>query len=228
MNSNTNILKDLNDRDLVVLAQNDKDKKVKDKAIEVLLQRYQIQINKNWYILRKQFNDSALIRSFEDDYFSKAYEAILTSISKINIDKIYDDKWKLLQYNSFYLKNVRTSIAKLMEKASKVKSLDHMTFTVNGNEGAVDYDVETAYQEKAGYKDNPEYILLEKEKEEETKSIIYKRRELWSEEKKFIFDLFIKGVPEKEIAQKLNKPRSYIYNKISWLKKDLKKAFNIT
>ena len=81
---------------------------------------------------------------------------------KINIDKIYDDKWKLLQYNSFYLKNVRTSIAKLMEKASKVKSLDHMTFTVNGNEGAVDYDVEIAYQEKTGYKDNPEYILLEK------------------------------------------------------------------
>lgn len=224
---NNNNLTNLNDRQLVSIAQDKSNRRLSNSATEVLVQRYQMQINKGWRILKKQFNDSALIRSYEDEYFSQAYEAIFTSISKIDLNKIYNDDWKLMQYNSFYLKNVRSAIIRQAFKDSKNCSLDHVSATYNDNIKGNDYEVEEAYQFQTGYKDNPEYVVIKKEEEDERMKVLKTRYNEWSDEKKFIFDQLMKGVSEKEIAAKLNKPRNYIYNKVTWLKKDLKKAFKI-
>ena len=121
-----NDFKKMNDRRLVTIAKKDVVAERKNKAVEVLLNRYERQLYKNWYRLRTEMNNSDLVLSIEDEYFEEAREAFFTAIQKVDLNKIENDNWKLVGMVNWYLLNVKTKLRKEILNKAKVKSLNHM------------------------------------------------------------------------------------------------------
>lgn len=219
-------LKKMKDRDLVIIIQdNTTTRKDFNLASEVLLERYEPQIHKNWWKLRGQLNGSSIVESLKDEYYSEAYEAFFTAIRKIDLAKIRDDNWKLVGYADFYLRNVRAKLCKQCLKMAKSKPLDSMIDINEDSRLSADPDVELAYQESEGFKDIPEYLCIKNDEENRVNNIVKKVYEGWNEKRKFIFRELMKGKTKATIARELNIKNMVIYNNCLKMKEDLKKAF---
>lgn len=218
--------KNLNDRTLVTLI---KDPNTSDYLFElasnVLVNRYEKQIHKNWWVLQKQMNNSSLVNNLKDEYYSEAWEAFWTAIRKIDVSKIKDDKWKCVGYTDFYLKNVRTKLIKETKKNGKIKSTSSMD-TEDPENLTIDSDVERAYWEQTGYKREPSFSYEVSEAEEDCREAVKRCIEKWSPLERQIFYLLEEGHSKTEIARKLNESSGKIYGAVNRMKKDLKKELH--
>ena len=96
----------MNDRELVTQL-----KATGSKALqEELWTRYQNLVHKNWAILRRQMDNSALILGMKDDFYSESFVAFRKTLDAVNMTKVHDDNWKFLGYFRLYLKNVRSDM----------------------------------------------------------------------------------------------------------------------
>ena len=68
----------------IALDENE-DKEVRKLANEVIYLKYKPMILKHWLILQKQMNDSPLINSYRDEYFSRAAEEVLKVIRNVKL-----------------------------------------------------------------------------------------------------------------------------------------------
>lgn len=219
-------LSKLNDRQLIEIYQSRTNTVLSNKAAEILIKRYEPQINRNWWVLRRQFGGSSLIDGYSNEYYSEAYEAILLAINSIDLKKIRDDNWKLVQYSGFYLKNARNKVAKKVSKAACIRPLDNLSSFAGGDESKeniTDPEVERAYYEEEGYKHNPEDIIINEEALNSLKKIINNCYNHWTEEKRNIFKLLLAGKSKKEIAEILGMRRNSLYNRVAIMEKEIKK-----
>lgn len=224
-------LKKLNDRELVSLIkslENEENNYLYNLACEVLMGRYEQQIHKNWWKLRAQMNNSQIIDSLKEEYYSEAQEAFWTAIQKINLDKVRDDNWKCVGWIDFYLRNVRTKMIKDTLQKGKIKSLTSMKEEEGVDESLlVDPDVELAYWEDIGYKTEPSYAYEITEANEICANAVAYCRNGWDSYKNQIFDYLQEGKTRAEIAKIMGENPMKIYQVATNMKKDMKKALGI-
>lgn len=224
-------LKKLNDRELVTLIKSIENKEKSytyNLACEVLIERYEQQIHKNWWKLRAQMNNSQIVDSLEEEYYSEAKEAFWTAIQKINLDKVRDDNWKCVGWVDFYLRNVRTKLIKDTLQKGKMKSLTSMKEDEGVDESQmVDPDVESAYWEESGYKTEPSYAYEITEANDICANAIAYCKNAWDGYKNQIFDYLREGKTRAEIAKIMKENPMKIYQVATNMKNDMKKALGI-
>ena len=218
--------RNLNDRSLITLIKDPgTPRELFELASHVLVERYEKQIHKNWWVLQKQMNNSTLINSLKDEYYSEAWEAFWTAIQKIDISKIRDDKWKCVGYTDFYLRNVRTKFIKETRKNGKLKSTSSMD-TEDPDNLTVDSDVERAYWEQSGYRSEPGFAYENVETTQECQEAVRRCLDRWSPLERRIFYLLEEGESKVEIARKLEESSGKIYSAVNRMKRDLKKELH--
>lgn len=224
-----NDFKKMSELDIIRLIKNPStDEFTFNKASEFLLKKYDRMFHKHWWTLQKQMNNSSLINSLKDEYYSLAYEAFFTVIQKIDLDRVYDEKFKLMQLLSWYLTNVRTRLIKETRRKGKMKAVNAMSMCGDEEDLTVDSDVESSYWESEGYKTSPDYRLIEvEEKTREYNETLDKCYKKWNEREKCIFDLLKEGKGKVEIAKELGVSPYKVYSSFKKIKNDLKEAFHI-
>lgn len=220
--------KNMSDRGLIQIINNaSTTENEKNLVVTEFIRRYDSQINKNWWVLSRQFGGKEIVNNYREEYYSSAYEAIYTAINKINLEKIEDDNWKLLQYSSFYIRNARNKIAKKIIKQFKVRPLDNLSY-INDDptkDNKADPEVEKAYEENVGYKYNPETIVVEKEVNRIKWDITLKHYENWDDTYKRAFNLLKEGNTKKETARLMGISSNALVRILRNMRKELQKDF---
>lgn len=196
-------------------------------AAEFIIKKYEKMIHKHFWLLQKQLNNSTYVEAIKDDYYDEAYEALFKAIQKVDTDRVYDEKFKLLQLASWYIGNVRTKFIKqILKKNSKTKSIMTMSLDEDENSNNLDPDVEKAYNEKIGYKYDPVYSYEIKEGEENCILGLNNCLKVWDKEEKKIFKMLENGKTKVEIANSMKVKPSKIYSITNKMSKDLKKELD--
>lgn len=217
----------MNDRELVTLIKTTKNKEVFNRAFNAIFARYERQVHKNWFKLRAQMNNSDLVNSMEDEFYSEAREAFYTAIQKVDLDKIKNDKWKLVGMSNWYLTNVRTKMINEILKMSKVKGLTHMHDVAEDESSAIDPDVEIAYWEQEGYKDDPLYACEAQDREDRCLNAIENcKRNKWSDIELKIFEGLLKRQKKAEIAASIGCNVAKVYSLSNKMRDDIMVALN--
>lgn len=218
-----NDLKKMKELDIVRLLKDpNTSRKDYNLACEFLLKRYENMIHKHWWTLQKQMGRSDLVNAIKDEYYSRAYNAFLTVINKIDLNRVYDEKFKIMQLFSWYLTNVRTTLIKETLRKSRVKSIYSSSQFREDEMVSVDRDVEEAYYDLEGYTMDPAYALEIAESEENCDRAVKACMKRWSDIEKKIFALLLQHKKKAEISQILNMKASKVYTEIIKMKKELK------
>lgn len=221
--SNMNDFITLNDRQLITIIKNpETSRRDYNSAFEVLFYRYEKQIHKMWWSLSRQFGGQGVVETLKDEYYSAAYEAFFKAVSEIKLEKIRDDNWKLVQYSSFYLRNVKNNLAKQVIKNSITRSTQNLADEENSFENKMDAETEMFYYNEEGYKTNPEYTYIYNSEENLCNKVLDDSFKNWTPLKREIYRLLLKGMSKPEISKKLGIPLLKVYNNISGMKKDFK------
>lgn len=221
----------LNDRNLIkIIKDPETSKEDYNKAYEVLFNRYEKQIHKMWWSLSRQFGGQGIVETLKDEYYSEAYEAFHKAVTKIDLNEIRDDNWKLVQYSSFYLRNVKTKLSKQIIKNINVRStqnLQSLGLEEDSQENRMDRETEMAYYENEGYKNNPEYICIRRSEEKICRDALNASYSNWNDLKRKIYKGLISNKSKAEIARELGINNSRLYNNINSMKEELKKNLEI-
>lgn len=206
----------LNDRQLLTALKSGKD--TKNLQTELWI-RYENLVHKNWAILRRQMDNSALIMNAKDDFYSESFLAFLKAIDAIDLSKIYDDKWKFIGYFRLYLKNVRSDIiSAILKQYSHEKS-----FYVEGADGEevarLDISPESAPEEFARY--DPVEQTEKALAEARCKRAVAACMRQWDSKRRQIFSWREEGVGKSVIAQRLGCHPATITYHLDVMKKDL-------
>lgn len=221
-------LKAMKEIDILKLIKDPSTDKVSfNRACDFLLKRYERMFHKNWWTLQRQMGNSNLINSIKDEYYSKAYEAFFTAIQRVDLNKVYDDKFRIMQLLSWYLSNVRSRLIRETLKKSKVKALNASNAYKDEDSMTVDADVEEAYWEGGGYKLEPSYQVEMKEREENCNQILNECFGTWGDLERKIFVLLKNRKTKKEISEALNIKPVKVYNIICRLKRELKTQLGV-
>ena len=219
----------MNDRELVTFIKSaDQSKEEYSIACGVLLEKYKNLIHRNWWILQKQMNNSDLVNTYKEDFYSNAYITFFTALEKTNLDVIRDDKWKFVGMFGWYLINLRKKTIENLMDDSKLKSLSHMNTMEDEDSNIVDSDIEESYQFTDGYKQDPSFICERKESEKICKEAIKECYRKWTEKEKTVYNMLVKGDTRCTISKELNLPMSRIYLISRKMKNDLKQAMGYT
>lgn len=200
-------------------------------AANYLVGKYENQIHKHWWTLQKEIYNTGMAEVYKEEYYDEAYDALLKAIRKVDPDRVYDKKFKLVQLASWYLSNVRKKIRKKCLKqlsTGVVKSLNTMSREYIGDyTSLIDPDVERSYNESEGYKNDPMYILEEKESSYRCQKALEECMSIWNEQEIRVFKYLREGKTKKEIAEIMKTTPTVIYNISNRMKKDLsKRIFN--
>lgn len=197
-------------------------------AAEFLVKKYSPMIHKHWWTLQRQMDNSDLVNSLKDEYYSEAYEALFVAIQKVDLSKIYDENFKLMQLASWYITNVRTKFIKETRKKAKIKTVSSMKAAENEADLTVDPDVEVAYWESGGYKINLEYQVCEiQEGENICNKAIDACMQKWSAVEREIFKYLQKGTSKTKIANLLGLSPIKVYSYTTKMKQDMKVALGV-
>lgn len=217
-------LSKLNDRELITLIKNHSTTEREfQESYKVLLERYLNQIHKNWWRLKSSIHADSITNTFKDEYYCEAYEAFVTAVNRISLEKIRDDNWKLVGYLDFYLRNVRKNLTQEIFKLERERPLecdnDDSTRVSNLNEA------ETSYWETSGYLTNPEYAYLREEEVAIKKGIIEECAKKWNPQKYRVYKGMFEGKSSVETAKELSLTPTQIYGLKLRLKADVRKAY---
>lgn len=196
-------------------------------AAEVLIKRYEKMIHYHWWKLQKELNNTGYVNSIKEDFYDEAYEALLKAITKVDLNRIENNNFKILQLASWYITNVRTKMRKkVLTKVSKNKGLVTVNLDDNEDSNVIDSDVEKAYNDEFGYRTDPVYSYEVQEGEDNCKSAVEKCLSIWDDEQRKIFRYLEKGKNKTEISQLMNLPTTKVYSLTKKMKSDMKKAMD--
>ena len=192
---------------------------------DLLWKRYCRQAGQAWNVLSRQLNFTSNLLSQRDDFLCDGMEEMFRAVDKIDIDKIYDKKWKFYHYYAWVLKNLRASWIKKILKDSKVLSFNESPLTDPED------NTDNAYLENLAVENNPEYdsrIDFERIEDAVTLHEAYKEcSKNWSDKKILVYTETLNGKSKKEIARELGityQGTKNIFDKIvSDLRKELVK-----
>lgn len=222
-------LKKMNDRDLVTLVKTLTPGSIEyERVCNVIVDRYEPQIHRNWWRLSASMNNSTIVQSMKEDYYLDAYEALWIAIQKIDLNEIKNDKWQAVGYIDFYLRNVRSRFAKEILRKGKMKSVTGMKAGEgDDNSQVVDPDVEDAYWTNEGFRSEPAYSYEVTEAEERCSKAIDTCMEGWTDLEKKIYNYLQNGFTKAEIARITKEPAMRVYQLANTMKRDMKKALNV-
>ena len=192
---------------------------------DLLWKRYCRQAGQAWNVLSRQLNFTSNLLSQRDDFLCDCMEEMFKAVDKIDIDKIYDKKWKFYHYYAWVLKNLRASWIKRILKDSKVLSFNESPLTDPED------NTDNSYLENLAVENNPEYDSrndFERAEDAATLHITHKEcSKKWSDKKILVYTETLKGKSKKEIARELGmtyQGTKNIFDKIvSDLRKELTK-----
>jgi hypothetical protein len=189
-----------------------------------LWSRYQNLVHKNWFILREQMQNSIFVRDIKEDFYMEAYIALEKALHAVNLEKIYDDKWKFLGYYRLYLKNVRTELIKKIRDRAREKPL----FVETDSSESCQTDLSPLLIEESAHRDDPQEIYIQVEGADRVrKAVAYCKNELWDEKRRTIFDLRAKGILKQDIALKLGIAAPTLTYYLNQMREDLEDALEI-
>ena len=192
---------------------------------DLLWKRYCRQAGQAWNVLSRQLNFTSNLLSQRDDFLCDCIEEMFKAVDKIDINKIYDKKWKFYHYYAWVLKNLRASWIKRILKDSKVLSFNESPLTDPED------NTDNSYLENLAVENNPEYDSrndFERAEDAATLHIAYKEcSKNWSDKKILVYTETLNGKSKKEIARELGmtyQGTKNIFDKIvSDLRKELTK-----
>lgn len=188
----------------------------KNKACKILLDRYEKQIHKNWWILTKQMKNSYNVLSIKEEYYSEALEYFYKAVLAVDMSKIENDSWKFVGYFNFYLRNLRTKLIKEIIKDSAVKSLYQKNESLTSSSLNINRDVEMIAYQNNHDNNNLKFDPLEEAEKSETQlncnKIIKNLYDSWDSTKQQIFIGLRDGLTRIQIAEKLERKPGYISN----------------
>lgn len=224
-----NDLKKMSELELIKLFK-DKgtSKNTSDAIYEILLKKYEPMIGKHWFMLRSSMENSLLILETKDDFYSEACMSLLKVLEKVDISRIYDENFKLMQLYSWYLNNLRNKFRKEVLKKAKIKGFNNMNQETEEGDLVIDLDVEQAYWEREGYKHEPSYIAIDVDGGEEMcQRAIKNCMNKWPVRERTIFNYLREGKSRNEIAALLEVTPIKMWNIINRMKRDMKKELGI-
>lgn len=214
----------MNDREILTSLKQDLPQEERKRLEDLLWNRYQRLIHKNWGVLKRQMNNSGQILSRENDYFSDAYIAMRKCIDAINLSKIEDDNWKFVGYYRFYLRNVRSNIIRTLNReyhnecSLAVEGEDHREVSL--------VDLMISHSEELTHQNDPAEIMVHNEEQRTCDLAVSQCMKSWNDIRKEIFSLREEGVPKKKIADKLKVHPATITYYMKGMKKDLEAALH--
>ena len=222
-----NDLKKMSELELIKLFKDETTpKNVSNAVYEILLKRYEPMIGKHWFKLRSSMENSSLIMETKDDFYSEAYMSLLKVLEKVDINRIYDENFKLMQLYSWYLNNLRNKFRKEVLREAKIKGFNNMN-QEEEEDTVIDLDVEQAYWEREGYKHEPSYVVEDLDSEEECARAIRNCMKRWPEREQTVFNYLREGKSRNEIATLLEVTPIKMWNIINKMKRDIKKELGI-
>lgn len=197
-------------------------------AANYLIKKYENQIHKHWWTLQKQLYATGMTELYKEEYYDEAYDALLKAIKKVDPSRVYDTKFKLVQLANWYLSNVRKKIRKkCFRELGREKALNSMSRRyIDDDTPLIDPDVERAYNESEGYKNDPFYLLNEKESTYRCQKALEKSLKDWNETETQVYEYLREGVTKKEIAERLGTTTTTVYGIIKRMKKTLTDYLN--
>lgn len=198
-----------------------------NKAVTALWERYQNQIHNNWHKLVKVLGGSDLVLSKHGDFYDEAQEAFMTALTKIDLNKVENDNWKFVGYLNFYLTNLRTKLHREIKKETAFKPIDSMSDLDEDCALSADLDVEEAYRESDGFRYEPEYVLEQREGEENCKRALRECLNKWTDTQKEIYRRLVNNEKKLDISKALNIPTPRLYAECNKMKRDLKLSLGI-
>lgn len=170
-------------------------------ACAYLIKKYEKTIHKAWWTFSKQMRETPLVESKKEEFYSRAYETIYTTILKVDLTRVYDDNFKLIQLVSLYLSNLRHTMINELLKEGKNISLETSYKEEEGDDTSCTNSViEYEYYEREGYKTNPQYIMEAKENLLIQKKAIKKCLSNWSDIEKAVYTGIIHKKTKKEMS----------------------------
>ncbi len=183
---------------------NDPDSSEKDyqAAANFLVKKYENQIHKHWWTLQKELYSTGMADYYKDEFYEEAYDALLKAIRKVDPSRVYDKKFKIVQLASWYLSNARKKIRKrCLSNIGRTKYLNSMTRDYVGEDTSlIDPDVEHAYNESTGYRNDPFYSLSRKESLVKCREVLERCMSEWDSTELRIYRYLKEGRTRKEIS----------------------------
>ncbi len=210
----------MNDRELVTQL-----KATGSKALqEELWTRYQNLVHKNWAILRRQMDNSALILGMKDDFYSESFVAFRKTLDAVNMTKVHDDNWKFLGYFRLYLKNVRSDmISDLIKTYHHEKS--YFVETSTGEEVArIELSSDTTPE---NHKFDPVTISENNEGQRRCEEALASCMSHWNAKRQQIYRWREQGISKSNIAKKLEVHPATITYYMQSMQKDLETALKL-
>jgi len=198
-----------------------------NEAADVLIRRYEKMIHYHWWKLQKELNGTDAVLAIKEDFYDEAYEALLKAISKVDLSKVKDKNFKILQLASWYITNVRSKFRKqVLKKGSKTQKLVTQAVKEDEDSNTIDSYVEKAYNEAEGYKMDPAYRYEVEEGMENCRKSVKKCMAIWNDDEKEIYRYLESGKNKTEIAGIMGVPTTKIYSMTKKMMNDMKKAMD--
>lgn len=194
-------------------------------ACAFLIKKYEKTIHKAWWTFNKQMRETPLVESKKDEFYSRAYETVYTTILKVDLSRVYDNNFKLIQLVSLYLSNLRHTMINELLKESKNISLESSYKDEDGEESyCTNSAIEYAYYEQEGYKEDPQYIMEAKENLLIQNKAIKECLSKWSTLEKAVYSGIISKKTKKEISSEMGVNINEITSITKKIKSDLKSS----
>lgn len=197
-------------------------------AGEYIFKKYEKMIHYHWHMLVKQLNNSVLVNNIKDEYYSEAREALFTAIQKVDVSKIYDENFKLMQMASWYIGNVRNKMCRIVVQQASCKSTTSIADLEEDGGLALDPDVEMSWWSRNSEYYDPAVICVNTLREEECQIALQKCIDHWDDNHKKVFRYLQEKKSKNEIAEELEISPMRVYGIIRDCKADVKKALEIT
>lgn len=214
--------KKMSELDVIRLAKNENvSERVRDAARAFLYKKYEEMIHRHWWLLQKSLNESDLVNNAKEEYYSEAQIAFFNALEKVDLSKIYDENFKLMQLASWYIGNSRKKVAsEIVNKRARERSL----LSVSDSEEVgtfTDPEIEFSEWEENGYKQSPEYLCELHDSEKRCNSVVEKYLKIWDPLKVEIFRRRKLKESRVEISEALNIPITKIYKCLKEMYNDL-------
>lgn len=224
-----NDIKSLPELELIKLFKNPAtDPEDRNQIGAFLYQRYESMIHKHWWKLQKQMNNSPAVLAIKDEYYGDAIEAFFNAIEKVDLTKVYDEKFKLMQLASWYIGNVRIKWVKKLKKDSQyIRPLNLLEVQDLTDSLGPDPEAEMAYWNSEGYLNEPSYAYERMDGEMKCRIALEKCFSKWTPQQREIFTWLKEKKTKTEISTLSGYNIAKLNKIIKGLKEDLETELEI-
>lgn len=196
-----------------------------NEACAYLIKKYEKTIHKAWWTLNRQMGGTPLVESKKEDFYDRAYEVVYNTILKVDLSRVYNDDFKLIQLVSLYLSNLRHTMLNEIIKEGKNRPIEIVYKDKDGEESSYASSViEYVYYEKEGYKEDPQYIMEVNENLSKYHLAVKECFSKWNTHEKAVYKGILDSKTKKEISSEIKISTNEVNSITKKVKSDLKRT----